>query len=187
MQKNLGKIAGVWPMPVLMIATYDEDGTVNVMNAAWGQVCDTDKLILILDGTHKTVANIRRRKAFTVALADWRHLAEADYFGTVSGNQVPDKFAMTGLVARKSEFVDAPVVEAFPFVMECELAEELPSIEGFVGRIVNAAADESVLDENGKVDPAKLGAIAFDPFRHGYYAIGEKVGRAWHDGRKFIR
>ena len=38
MKKDLGVLEAVFPMPVLMIATYNEDGTVNVMTAAWGQI-----------------------------------------------------------------------------------------------------------------------------------------------------
>ncbi len=185
MKKDLGKIPAVYPMPVLMVATYNGDGSVDVMNAAWGQICDMDKIVLFLESSHKTVANIRARRAFTVALADREHIAEADYFGIASGNHVSDKFARTGLTARRSKFVDAPVVEEFPVVMECELAEEIPGVDGFVGRIVNTAADESVLGGDGKIDPARLHAAAFDQFRHGYYAVGEKIGQAWDSGKKF--
>lgn len=186
MKKNLGAVPAVFPMPVLMVATYNGDGEVNVMNAAWGQICDMDKIALFLEGTHKTVANIRARKAFIVALTDEKHLAEADYFGIVSGNKVADKFARTGLAARRSDFVDAPVLTDFPVVMECALLEEIPSIDGFIGRIVNTAADESVLSANGKIDPEKLHAVSFDQFQHGYYALGTRVGKAWDTGRKFL-
>ena len=166
---------------------FNEDGTPDLMNAAWGQICDMDKICLFLDESHKTVANIRARKAFTVALADVAHLAEADYVGIASGNKTPDKAARAGLASRKSEFVDAPVFDAFPLVMECELAEVVESLGAFVGRILNTAAEERVLAENGKVDPAKLGAFAFDQFQNGYYALGAKVGQAFHDGKKFFK
>ena len=105
---------------------------------------------------------------------------EADFFGIASGNNMDDKFERTGFTARKSNRVNAPIIEEFPIVMECELAEivETEHLHAVVGKIVNVAAEESVLDENGKVDPVKLNAIAFDNFQHGYYAIGEKAGQA---------
>ena len=171
-------------MPVLVIAAYDAGGTIQTMNAAWGQICDTDKIALFLDEDHATTKAIRETKAFTVALADRAHMAEADYVGIVSGNKVADKFARSGLHAAKSARVNAPVIEEFSVAMECELAEvaRTETLFAIVGRIVGTVAEERVLDESGKVDPAKLDAIAFDQFRHGYYATGEKAGQAWNAG-----
>ena len=188
MRKDLGVKPAVYPMPVLMIATYDENGVVDVMNAAWGMICDMDKITLALTETHKTVKNIKLNKAFTVSLASAEHLKEADYFGIASGNKVSDKFERTGLTARKSTFVDAPVIEEFPVVMECTLLEEVntENLHCYVGKIVNVAAEEDTLDENGKVDIAKCGCVAFDNFKAGYYAIGEKLGQAWNEGKPLV-
>lgn len=96
MKKSLGKMPALYPMPVLMIAAYDENGTPCVMNAAWGTICGQDKIALIIGERHKTTKNIRVSKAFTVALADKEHMAEADFFGIASGNDMPDKFEKSG-------------------------------------------------------------------------------------------
>lgn len=171
-------------MPVLMVATYDENCKVNVMNAAWGTICNSDRIALFIDEDHKTTQNLLKSKAFTVSIADRAHMDAADFFGIASGNKMTDKFERTGYHAVKSEFVNAPVIEEFPVVMECELAQVI-STESFyaiVGKIVNTAADENVLSENGKVDPIKLNALIFDQFQHGYYITGEKVGQAWNAG-----
>ena len=187
MKKNLGPQMAVYPMPVLMIATYGEDGTVDVMNAAWGMICAENKIALFLDEEHKTTKNILARKAFTVSLADKAHMDAADFFGMVSGNSVPDKFGRTGYKALKSEFVDAPVIDEFPLVMECELADiiERGNVYAVIGEIKNTAADETVLKADGSVDPAKLEALVFDPFGSGYYTVGEKAGQAWQEGAAF--
>ena len=189
MKKDLGVVEAVFPMPVLMIAAYDENGTVNVMNAAWGQICDFKQIALFLDEGHKTTENILKTKAFTVALADRDHMVAADYFGMVSGHKLPDKFARSGFTAVKSKHVNAPIIEEFPVVMECELAEvaETESFYCIVGKIVNTAAEEKVLSENGKVDPAKLNALIFDQFQHGYYVTGEKAGQAWNAGAGLMK
>lgn len=123
MRKELKSKAVVYPMPVLMIATYDENGKVDVMNAAWGMICEPDKIFLSLSESHKTVKNLKITKAFTVSLADAEHVKEADFFGIASGNTMEDKFERSGLTASKSEKVNAPVIEEFPVTMECELAE----------------------------------------------------------------
>lgn len=186
MKKDLGNIPAIYPMPVLMIATYDETGKADVMNAAWGMICGNDKIALCISDAHKTAKNIQKLGAFTVAPADAAHVKEADYFGIVSGNNTPDKFERTGLTAAKSDRVNAPIIEEFPVTLECELAETVKTehLHCIIGKIVNVKADESVLDENGRVDPAKINALIFDEFRHGYYVSGEKVGDAWSAGKE---
>ena len=189
MKKNLGKIPAVYPMPVLMVAAYDENGTVNVMNAAWGMICGMDKIALFIDEDHKTTQNLLKTGAFTVSLADRDHMDAADFFGIATGNKMPDKFAKTGYHAEKSAFVNAPVIEEFPLVMECSLAEVLKTdnLYAIVGTIVNTAAEEAVLSENGKVDPARLNALIFDQFQSGYYVSGEKAGQAWNAGKELMK
>ena len=184
MKKDLGDVPAVYPMPVLMVAAYDESGRVNVMNAAWGMICDMDKIALFIGEGHKTTQNILKTKAFTVSIADRDHMDVADYFGIATGNKTPNKFERTGYHAVRSSRVNAPVIDEFPVAMECELAEvlETETMYCIVGSIVNVAAEESVLSENGKVDPAKLNALIFDQFQNGYYVTGEQVGRAWNAG-----
>lgn len=123
MRTKLKITEGIFPMPVLMVATYNEDGSVNVMNAAWGTMQERDTVVLNLTETHKTVQNIKARGAFTVSIADAAHIVEADYFGVESGNKVADKFARSGLTASKAETVDAPVINEFPICLECRFIE----------------------------------------------------------------
>lgn len=189
MKKDLGVVQAVYPMPVLMVAAYGEADKVNVMNAAWGMICNADRIALFIDEEHKTTQNLLKKKAFTVSIADRAHMDVADFFGIATGNKMTDKFSRTGYTAVKSAHVDAPIVEEFPVVMECELAEvvETESFYCIVGKIVNTAAEESVLADNGKVDPAKLDALIFDQFQHGYYVSGEQVGKAWNAGAGWMK
>lgn len=189
MRKDLGKLPAIFPMPVLMVAAYDESGKVNVMNAAWGTMCDMDKALLILDEGHKTTKNIRQVKAFTVALADKNHMDVADFFGIASGNKMEDKFERTGYTAIKSNYVNAPIIAEFPVAMECELVEivQTENMYAVIGKIINVSAEEKALAENGKIDAGKLNALVFDAFQSGYYSIGEKVGQAWHEGKPWMK
>ncbi len=173
-------------MPVLMVGTYDEDGKVDVMMAAWGMTCQQDCNALNLQKYHKTVENIRASKAFTVSIADYAHMAEADYVGTVSGKTTPDKFEKSGLHAFRSETVNAPVIEEFPLAMECELEEiqEIGSLVRVVGRIVNISVDEKYLTSKGQPDTDRMNAIAWNPFNGGYYKVGEKVGMNCQEWKK---
>ena len=183
MRKNIKTTEAIFPMPVLMVATYNEDGSIDVMNAAWGMMIDRSTVALNLTKTHKTVKNIKERKAFTVSIADAKHVVEADYLGIVSANNAPNKFENTKLTAVKSENVDAPIINEFPICMECEFIEYQDSEygAGVIGKVVNVTADENVM-HGENVDISKVNAIAFDPYTHGYYRIGERVGEAFQDG-----
>ncbi|MGI6230242.1 MAG: flavin reductase family protein [Tractidigestivibacter sp.] len=184
MTKDLGAKPYLFPMPTYMIGTYNEDGTVDEMMMAWGGICAEDMVALNLEAQHKTVANIRARGAFTLAVPGTDTLDESDFFGIATANKMPDKFERSGLHARKSERVDAPIVEEYPVTLECEVVEMQDQPYGLrvLGRIVNVVADEGVLDEKGRIDAGKLHAFAFDQMRSGYYAIGDQVGSAWHNG-----
>ena len=179
MRKSIKTTEAIFPMPVLMVATYNEDGSIDVMNAAWGMMIDRSIVALNLTETHKTVKNIKERKAFTVSIADSRHVKEADYLGIASGNDTLDKFEKTKLTATKSENIDAPIINEFPICLECEFIEINDT--GVIGRVVNTSVDESVMTDD-KVDIDKVSAIAFDPYTHGYYKVAGRVGNAFKDG-----
>ena len=183
MRKNIKVTEGIFPMPVLLIATYNEDGTVNVMNAAWGMMYSQNEVILNLTESHKTVQNIKDNKAFTINLADSNHVMVADYFGVVSGNNTKDKFVNSGLTYEKSVNVDAPIINEFPICMECEFLEYQSAENGggVIGKIVNVTAREDVLEDD-KINIEKVNAIAFDPYTHGYYTVTKRVGNAFQDG-----
>ena len=183
MRKTLNITEAIFPMPVLMVATYNDDGSVNVMNAAWGTMQERGNVALNLTETHKTVKNIKARGAFTVSIADAAHVVEADYFGVVSGNRELKKFENSGLTASKATTVDAPVINEFPICIECEFIEYQDNEYGIgvIGKVVKVTADESVMVDE-KIDMSLVNAIAFDPYTHGYYLVNERVGEAFKDG-----
>ncbi len=183
MRKKLNITEGIFPMPVLLVATYNADGSVNVMNAAWGTMQERDRVALNLSRSHKTVENILARGAFTVSVADAAHVVQADYFGVVSGNQEPRKLEKSGLTAQRAETVDAPVLTQLPLCLECRFVEyqDGPYGMGVIGQVVNVTADQRVMDGD-RVDISLVDAIAFDPYTHGYYRVSQRVGEAFRDG-----
>lgn len=189
MTKDFGVKPYLFPMPTYMIGTYNEDNTVDVMMMAWGGICAEDMVALNLEAAHKTVANLEARKAFTLAIPGTDTLKESDFLGIASAHKVPDKFERTGLHAVKSSRVDAPVIEEYPVTLECEVTDMQTQPYGLrvLGKIVNVLAREDVLDGSGTIDASKLQAFAFDQMQNGYYAIGEKVGQAWHSGADLMK
>lgn len=182
MKINFGTQTFMYPMPVLIIASYGPDGTPDAMNAAWGGIHDTNQIGICLSPEHKTVKNILDRKAFSVSMADAAHVAACDYVGIVSGNKEPAKVQKAGFTVTKSEIVDAPVINELPMALECKLVSYDENSGYMVADIVNVCADESVLTD-GKIDPSKLNPITYDPVNHTYIKLGEIVGHAFQDGK----
>ena len=183
MRKNFGAKSWLYPMPVLIVGTYDEKGTPDAMNAAWGGVYDTNQVMVCLSDDHKTTENIKKTGAFTVSFATAKTVVPCDYVGIVSAKDVPDKFERAGFHAAKSEFVNAPIIQELPVCVECKLIKF--NEDGIcIGEIVNVCADQCVLDEQGRIDARALDPIIYDGATHSYFRFGEQVGRAFFDGKK---
>jgi len=184
MRKNFGAKPMLYPMPVLIIGTYDEKGTPDAMNAAWGGISEEAEISICVSADHKTTKNILERGAFTVSIADAENVVAADYVGIVSGNDEPQKIEKAGWHAVRSEFVDAPLFDELPMALECKLISYDGESCRLVGEIVNVCADERILGEDGKIDLAKFSPITYDPVHHTYVKLGDVVGRAFSDGLK---
>ncbi len=186
MRKNFGPKNWLYPMPVLIVGTYGEDGAPNAMNAAWGGCYDTNQVMLCISDDHKTTENIKRTGAFTVSFATEGTVVPCDYVGIVSANDTPDKLARAGLHTSKSALVNAPLIDELPLALECRLVKF--NEDGIcIGEILNVAADESILDARGLPDAKRLAPICYDGASHGYYGLGERVGQAFEDGKKLVK
>ena len=184
MRKNFGAKTWLYPMPVFIVAAYDENGRPNAMNAAWGGIHTDDMVGICLSEGHKTTQNILATKAFTVSMATEEFLTACDYVGLVSGNEVPDKVARAGFHTVRSAFVNAPLIEELPMTRECAFVSYDRESNHLVGRIVNVSADESVLDGEGWIDPSRLKPVTYDPIHLRYLPLGEAVGKAFAEGKK---
>lgn len=181
MRKNFGAKPLVYPQPVFIVGSYDENGIPDAMNAAWGGISKSNEISLCLSSNHKTVENILYRKAFTVSMATVDTVIPCDYVGLVSGNETENKLEKAGFHTMRSEFVDAPLIVELPMAVECKLISYNPESCRMVGEIVNVCAEEAVLTD-GNIDPMKLRPITYDGMNHAYYVLGEKVGNAFRDG-----
>ena len=185
MKKDFGPKAFLEPMPVLIIGTYDKEGKPNAMNAAYGGMVASQPPVLnvYISEAHKTHENLRDGSAFTIHLGTKDTVVASDYVGLTSANN-GDKMAKTGWTIRKSDFVDAPVFEEFPLVIECKVA----GIEGtrVLGEIVNVAVEEACLDENGDPDLGKMGILAFDGTKSVYRLVGDVVAGAFAAGKELL-
>lgn len=183
MRKNFGAKPILYPQPVFIIGTYNQDGTANAMNAAWGGISEADEISMCISANHKTTENVLARKAYTVSMGTVDTLVACDYVGLVSGSSVPNKLEKAGFHTEKSAFVDAPIITELPMTVECELTSYDAETCRLVGKVINVCADETILTD-GKIDPAKLKPITYDGMNRTYLALSEKVGNAFADGAK---
>lgn len=184
--KNFGQKPWVLPQPVLIIGTYNSDGTPNAMNAAWGGQWDANEIMICM-GSHATTENLARCGDFTVAFATRDTMVASDFVGIVSAKKDSDKIKKTGWVAIKSENVDAPVFTDFPMTLECRILRKIDETEGgynIIAEIVNILVDEKFLTEDGKPDVEKMQLITYEPIHHAYHILGERVGNAFSDGKQ---
>ena len=184
--KSFGPKPWMLPQPVLIIGTYNEDGTPNAMNAAWGGQWDRGEIMISM-GAHATTENLARCPEFTVSFATKDSMVASDFVGIVSAKNDPQKMLKTGWNAVKSESVNAPVFTDFPMTLECRIKQKIDeSEEGYyiVAEVVDTLVDENYLTEEGKPDVQKMGLITYEPVSHSYVALGEKVGNAFSDGKK---
>ena len=186
MKKSIGAQTIVYPAPVFVVGTYDKEGRPNVMTAAWGGICCSSPPCVAVSLRKATYSfgNIVERKAFTISIPSEEHVKEADYFGIVSGRKA-NKFSATGLTPVKSDLVDAPYVEEFPFVLECKLRHtfEIGLHTQFVGEVMDIKVEEAAFGDGGLPDIQKIGPIVFAPQSQEYYGIGAFLGKAFSIGK----
>lgn len=184
MRKSLGAKTMMYPMPVLMIATYNEDGSTDVMNAAWGGIETDNRIGMCLSDDHKTTKNILRNKEFTVSFGTENTVKACDYLGLVSGNKVKDKFEKSGLTSSKADKVNAPVINELPIAVECKLVSYDEETCHLVADIVNINVDEKFIKGDGKIDVENVGIITYDSSNHKYIKLGSVVADAFKIGRE---
>ena len=183
MRKDFGAKPWIYPQVVFIIGTYNEDGTPNAMNAAWGGVGDTEQIFMCISSTHKTTENILRAKEFTVSLGTLDQMVACDYVGLVSGNDDPEKMARTGWHFSKASQVNAPVIDELPMTFECKLISYIAHYGYLFGEILNLSVDKRIL-AGDKIDVDKLRPISFDGANGEYRVLGEKFGDAFSVGLK---
>lgn len=184
-RKDFGAKPLSYPQPVLILAAYDEDGTANAMNAAWGGISEVEEISMCVSPGHKTVKNLLKTGAFTVSMGDAKNVAACDYVGIASGNEVPNKMEKAGFTVTKSEKVNAPIINELAVCMECKVKSYDEETCRLVGEIVNVSVDEAAMTD-GKADITKVQPICFDPFNNVYNVIGEQVGVAWGSGKDLM-
>jgi len=190
MKRSLGAVPAVYPMPVLVIGTYDHAGNPDAMVAAWGGICSSDPpaVAVSVRPSRATYRNLMEKREFSVSIPPVEYVAETDLLGIVSGDEA-DKFALTGLTPVRSTLVDAPFIREFPVALECRIISrtDCGSHVQFIGRILDVKVDERVIGPDGTPDLAAIQPLGFDALRKEYCGMGAVAGKAYSAGRKFVK
>lgn len=189
MKKSLGPRVVAMPSPVWVVGSYDVNEHPNIMTVAWGGICCSVPpcLAISLQKTRLTYTNILQQKAFTINIPSTNYVIETDYVGIASG-KTDNKFTVTGLTPKKSDVVNAPYVDEFSLIFECKLihAVEIGIHTQFIGQIMGIKADDEVLDQNGMPVVGMVRPIISSASDRAYYAFGEYLGQAYHNGLKLV-
>ena len=190
MKKSLGPKTLLYPTPVMIVGSYNADGTSNLMTVAWGGIANSKpaSVAVSIRSATATHGNIMQRKAFTVCIPNESQVLEADYVGIVSGRE-HNKMAELGLTPTPSELVDAPYANEFPLVLECRLVaiHELGLHTQFIGEVVDVKADYNIVNEAGNgVDVTLLRPIVYAIGAQAYFGLGHHLGKAFEIGREAV-
>lgn len=179
MRKEIKTQAIFLPLPVLMVTTKNEDGSANVMNAAYGTLADFHTVCLFIGDGKKTIRNVERTKAFTVSFCDRNHVADADYVGMTSGNRLAHKLEKTSFEVEDASHVDAPTITNLPLALECELVSYDPKSSQLLGKIRGISCDDRYLREDGSIDVSGMHLLFFNSAENSYHQLGDFVQKSF--------
>ena len=173
MKKNIGPRPVLYPTPLIVV------GAMNGENPTWTLVAHIgipshDRVMVSLATSHFINQFVKGNEAFSVNVVDEGWLKEADYVGSVSGAKTSkaDAFAWTAGEA------GSPIINDAKVAMELKVEDiyELGTFENFICSVLNTYADETVLNEKGKVDYTAFKPVLFEMPNYTYLATGEKLG-----------
>ena len=180
----------MFPAPAIIASAYDEKGNVDCCTLAFATMCShhPPAVMIAINTTlkRKTLKSILYSKEFSVAFPSVEHMAETDYIGIASGYDT-NKLEDVGFTFKDAEHVNAPIINEYKVSLECRVMHiaEVGSHTQITGEIVNIRAEESVLDDKGKISYEKLNPLCYDDVSHSYFEIGDFVARAFKPGLKF--
>ena len=175
------------PLPAVMVSCGDMQNS-NIITIAWvGIACSQPTRVYISVRPDRYSHHlIKDSGEYVINLTSEKLLPACDYCGIRSGRDV-DKFAEMKLTKQKGTVVSAPMIAESPVSLECKVFDviSLGSHDMFLADVVAVHADESIVDENGKIDFALAHLVNY---QHGdYYRTGRQLGRfGFAAQRKFI-
>lgn len=173
MKKNIGATLALYPSPVIVVGAMVDGKPTWTLVAHAGTMAHSHLMVSLVQA-HYINKGIREQKKLSVNVVDVSWLKGADKMGTISGNKT-DK---SEVFARTMGENGAPLINDAKVSIECEVDGnyELEHFDNFVCKIVATYADESVLNEQEKINYHVFKPVLFEFPTYEYFVTGEKVG-----------
>ena len=164
MKKQIGNAMALYPTPLVVVGAM-VNGKPNWVLVGHVGIIGHDRVLVSLAKPHYTNQGIK-----------------ADRAGCVSGAST-DK---SGLFAYTVDDDGVPMIDQAPVVMSCTVEDiyETDGFESFICKIDRTFAEESVLNQDGKIDYYVLKPVLFEMPTYEYLAAGEVIGKCMSWGRK---
>lgn len=188
MKKQIGKKQLIYPLPAVLVATFNEDHSPNAMTAAWCSTCcnEPPSVGVAIHKKRLTYENIQRSGAFSINIPAASQATEVDFIGIVSGKRQHNKLEVARLSTSSATHVDAPLIDSCPICIECKLTKSLPigSHTWFVGEVMETHVDERAVGDDGALDVDVIDPLVYCTTVKQYRRLGDVVARAFDEGKK---
>ncbi|MBQ6122755.1 MAG: flavin reductase family protein [Clostridia bacterium] len=186
-KKELKLRALVAPTETVIVSAYDAEGKADACTLAFYMVSShiPPCVTIAINATQKrkTLRDILETKAFVLGFPGIGQVREADYLGVESGYKA-DKLANIGFTTSPAQTVHAPIIDELALSLECEVVHTatVGSHTQVTGEVKRIVADDSILNEKGRVVLEKLRPIIYDEEQMRYLSIGDKAADAFRTG-----
>lgn len=180
--KNIGKVVGLYPTPVVIVGMY-VDNRVNWINIAHIGIIALDSVMLSIASNHFSNQGIKKYKSCSINILSASEIENVDYVGIVSGEKIDKSQVFPHDI---TEELHVPIIKTAKVAMECKLTDiyETPNHDNFILEVVNTFVDENVLNEKGKIDYLKVDPLMFEMPNRQYLSLGKVLGKCWNIGLK---
>ena len=172
-KKNIGATLALYPSPLIVVGAMVDDRPTWTLVAHAGTMAHSHLMISLMQA-HYINKGIRENRKLSVNVVDASWLKDADRMGTISGNKSDKSGAFAWAMGENG----APLIDEAKVSIECEVDGnyELEHFDHFVCRILATYADESVLNEKGKINYHAFKPVLFEFPTYEYFVTGDKVG-----------
>ena len=179
--------AVVSPAETVIVSAYDQSGKADACTLAFYMVSShiPPCVTVAINATQrrKTLKDILEAKAFVLGFPSISQIREADYLGVESGHKM-DKLRNIGFTTTEARTVHAPIINELPLSLECEVVHTVTvgSHMQVTGEVKRILADESILNEKGRIVLEKLSPVIYDEEQMRYLSVGDRVEDAFRIG-----
>lgn len=167
----------LYPLPPCLITCGPVEHP-NIITLTWaGSLCSEPPIMGVsIRPSRHSHPLVKQSGEFAINLPTAEMLRAVDWCGNFSGRD-HDKFAAMGLTPVPAQVIRTALIKECPLNLECQVIQTvtLGSHDLFLGKVVAAHIEESLLDAHGEIDLSKANPLAYGG--HAYWTLGQFVER----------